>query len=75
MKIQILGTGCAKCRALGERVEQAVREAGVAAEIEKVTELDRIAEAGVMMTPALALDGRILAEGRVPSVEQIKAWL
>ncbi|MBN2339396.1 MAG: TM0996/MTH895 family glutaredoxin-like protein [Acidobacteria bacterium] len=75
MKIQILGTGCPKCRKLAESAEEAARELGVEHEIEKVTEIDRIMAFGVMMTPALAVDGEVKAVGKVPSVEEIKKML
>ncbi|MEW6548443.1 MAG: thioredoxin family protein [Spirochaetota bacterium] len=71
MKVQILGTGCAKCRLLEEHARQAVAAAGVAADIEKITSIDDIMEMGVMMTPALAVDGTVKSAGRVLSVDQI----
>ena len=71
-KIQILGTGCAKCKKLAERAEQAAKELGVDYEIEKVTDIIQIARFGVMMTPALALDGHVKSSGRVLGVEEIK---
>ena len=75
MKIQVLGTGCQKCKLLGEHTQQAVEQLGLAAEITKVTELREIMALGVMMTPALAVDGVIQVSGRVPSAEEIKKWL
>ena len=75
MKLQILGMGCAKCSALAQRAEQAIREAGVDAQLEKVTEVAEIARFGVMSTPALAIDGEVKAAGRIPSVDEIKRWL
>jgi small redox-active disulfide protein 2 len=75
MKIQILGTGCPKCRKLAESAEEAARQLGVEHEIEKVTEIDKIMAFGVMMTPALAVDGEVKAVGKVPSVEEIKKML
>ena len=74
-KIEILGTGCAKCSRLFANVEQAVKDLGIAAEVVKVEDLDAIVESGVMMTPALFIDGEIVAEGRVPPVDEIKAML
>ncbi len=71
MKIEILGTGCPKCRQLTANVEAAVRELGIQAEIDKVTEIDRIAEYGVMMTPALAVDGKVVSSGKVLSKDEI----
>lgn len=75
MKVQILGTGCAKCKALTANAEQAVQELGVNAEIEKVEGLADIARMGAMMTPALAVDGQVRSSGRPLSVDQVKAIL
>jgi len=75
MKIQILGTGCPKCKQLTANVEQAVADLDLDAEIDKITDLQDIMEAGVMMTPALAIDGEVKAAGKVLSVDQIKELL
>jgi len=75
MKIQILGPGCPKCKALTENVEQAVRAAGVNAEIEKVTSIQEIMKFGVMMTPALAIEGKVVAYGKVLSPNEIVSLL
>jgi small redox-active disulfide protein 2 len=75
MKIQILGTGCAKCIKLAHNAEEAVKEAGVAAEVEKVTDLNKIMDYGVMMTPGLVVDGQVKSVGKVLSVEEIKKLL
>jgi small redox-active disulfide protein 2 len=74
-KIQILGTGCAKCAKLTENAEKAAKEAGIEAEVEKVTDIKKIMEFGVMMTPGLAVDGEVKAVGKVLSVEEIKKLL
>ena len=74
-KIQILGTGCPKCKKMTEAAEQAAKEMGIAYEIEKVTDIQKIMEFGVMMTPDLVIDGKIKVMGRVPSVEEIKGML
>ena len=74
-KIQILGTGCPKCRKLAEETERAARELGLEYELEKVTDINAIMSFGVMMTPALAVDGKVKVSGRVPSVEDLKALL
>jgi len=74
-KLQILGTGCPKCKKLAEVTEQAAKELGGDFEIEKVTEVREIMKFGVMMTPALAVDGEVKAAGRVLSVEDIKKLL
>jgi len=74
-KIQILGTGCPKCKALTQNAEAAAKEMGVECQIEKVTEINEIMKFGVMMTPALAIDGQVKVVGKVLSPEQIKAML
>lgn len=75
MKIQILGTGCAKCMKLTENAQEAAKQAGVEFEIEKVTDIKKIMDFGVMMTPALAIDGQVKTVGKVLSVEEIKKLL
>ena len=74
-KIQILGTGCAKCAKLTENAERAAEELGVEAEVEKVTDIKKIMEFGVMMTPGIAIDGAVKVVGKVLSVEEIKKLL
>jgi small redox-active disulfide protein 2 len=74
-KLQILGTGCPKCQKLGEIAERAARELGIEYEMEKVQEIDKIMGFGVMMTPALVVDGEVKVSGKVPSVEEIKGML
>lgn len=74
-RIEVLGTGCAKCKKLKEACDRAVQELGVDAEIVKVEDINKIMEFGVMMTPALAIDGQVKVAGKVPSVDQIKAYL
>lgn len=75
MKIQILGTGCPKCKTLTANAEKAVAELGVQVEIEKVTDIKEIMAFGVMMTPALAIDGVVKSTGHLLSPEQIKKLL
>ena len=75
MIIKILGTGCAKCKKLEENARQAISEAGIDATIEKVTDLDKIMDYGVMMTPALMIDDIVLASGKLLSVSDIKALI
>ncbi len=75
MKIEILGTGCPRCRILAANVEKAVLESGVDAEIVKVTQLKDIMNYGVMLTPALAVDGTVKVAGKVLSVEEIKKFI
>ncbi|MDI9546562.1 MAG: thioredoxin family protein [Chloroflexota bacterium] len=74
-KLQILGSGCAKCKKLAEHVEAAAQALGIDYELEKVTELDDILSFGVMTTPALAVDGEVKTAGRVPSVEALKVLI
>ena len=73
--IQILGTGCPKCRTLAANAEAAVRAAGVEAKIEKVEKIAEIMKFGVMMTPALVLDGQVKSVGKVLSADDIRALL
>ena len=75
MNILVIGPGCQKCKLLAEHTEQAVAELGIVAEITKVTDLKQIMALGVMMTPALAVNGTIKVAGRVPSAEEIKKLL
>ena len=71
-KLQILGTGCPKCIKLTEHAETAAKELGVDYEIEKVTNINDIMNFGVMMTPALVVDGEVKVVGKVSSVDEIK---
>ena len=71
-KIQILGTGCPKCKKLAENAEAAAKELGMKYQLEKVTELNEIMKFGVMVTPALAVDGQVKMVGKVPSPEELK---
>lgn len=73
--VQILGTGCPKCEKLKKNAEQAIQELGVAAQIEKVTDITKITQFGVMMTPALAVDGQVKVVGKVASPDEIKGFL
>jgi small redox-active disulfide protein 2 len=75
MKIEILGTGCPKCKKLTQNVEEAVKELNIEAEILKVVNIDEIMNYGVMMTPALAIDGEVKAAGKVAGKEEIKGIL
>ncbi|NQU79884.1 TM0996/MTH895 family glutaredoxin-like protein [Candidatus Woesearchaeota archaeon] len=75
MKIEILGTGCPKCKQLEENARKALELAGKKAEIVKVTEIDKIVEYGVMSTPAIVIDGEVKSYGQVADVEDIKEWL
>ncbi len=75
VELKILGTGCPKCRLLTEQTERAARELGLDYELEKVTELEKIFEFGVVATPALAVDGEIRVSGHVPPLARLKELL
>jgi len=75
MNILVIGPGCAKCKMLAQSTEQAVKELGITAEINKITDLKQIMALGVMMTPALAVNGTVKVVGKVPSVAEIKTLL
>lgn len=75
IKLQILGTGCPKCKKLAENVEAAVKALGIEYEIEKVTDINEIMKFGIMMTPALAVDSKVKVVGKVISVEEIKSLI
>lgn len=74
-KLQILGTGCPKCKKLAENTEAAAKDLGIEYEIEKVTDINEIMNFGVMMTPALAIDGEVKVVGKVLSPDEIKKML
>ena len=72
MKIEILGVGCPKCKQLTVNAEAALKELNIVADISKITDIDKITDYGVMMTPALAVDGVVVSAGKVLSKEEIK---
>ncbi len=74
-KLQILGTGCPKCKKLAENAEAAAKALGIEYELEKVTDINEIMKFGVMMTPALAVDGEVKVVGKVPEAEAIESML
>ena len=74
-KLQVLGTGCPKCRKLAENAETAAKALGIEYELVKVTEINDIMQFGVMMTPALAVDGEVKVVGKVPTADEIGPWL
>ena len=71
-KIQILGMGCAKCSKLYSAAEAAAKELGIEYEMEKINDIDKITDMGVMMTPALAINGEVKFAARVPGIEELK---
>jgi len=73
--LQVLGPGCPKCQKLKEHAETAVKELGIEASVEKITDITQITDFGVMMTPALVVDGEVKVVGKVPSTEEIKQML
>ncbi len=75
MKIEILGMGCVKCKNLYENAKKAVVEKGIQADVVKVEDMDKITDYGVMMTPALVVNGQVKTSGKVPSIEEIKKWI
>ncbi|MDY0402315.1 thioredoxin family protein [Sulfurovum sp.] len=75
MKIEILGTGCAKCKALEEAVKQAVAQSGKFAQIEKVEDIMKIMEYQVVSTPGLVIDGKVVSTGKLLSVDEIVALI
>ena len=74
-KIQVLGTGCPKCKKLAEAAEEAAKSLGIEYEMEKVTDIKKIMSFGVMITPALAIDGKVKAAGKIPSRVEIINWI
>ena len=75
MEIKVLGPGCARCQQTAEHVKEAVEESGIKANIEKVTDAMEIAGYGVFGTPAVVIDGDVKCVGKIPSKEEIRAWL
>jgi small redox-active disulfide protein 2 len=75
MDIKVLGPGCPRCKATEQNVKEAVAESGVAANVEKVTDTMKIAAYGVFGTPAVVVDGEVKSVGKIPSKEEVKAWI
>jgi small redox-active disulfide protein 2 len=75
MQIKVLGPGCLNCKTLEKSVLTALAELGVAASVEKVTDIKKIMEFRVLSTPGLVIDGKVVCSGRVPRLEEIKAWI
>jgi len=75
MEIKVLGTGCAKCKTLEKQTIEAVNQLGLDADVIKVEDITEIMKMGVMTTPALVVDGKVLVKGKVPSISDIKDLL
>ena len=75
MEIKVLGPGCKKCEKTEKLVKEAIAEAGIAAEVEKVTDMMKIAGYGVFGTPAVVVDGEVKSVGKVPKKKEIISWL
>lgn len=75
MEIKVLGPGCPKCEQTEKLVKEAVQESGVEATVTKIKDVMEIAKHGVFMTPAVVVDGEVKSVGKVPSKENIKAWI
>jgi small redox-active disulfide protein 2 len=75
MEIKILGPGCPKCTQTAKIVKDTLAETGAAVDVEKVTDVMRIAGYGVMVTPAVVVDGEVKSVGKIPSKEEVKSWL
>jgi small redox-active disulfide protein 2 len=75
MDIKVLGPGCARCKATEQNVKEALVEAGVAANVEKVTDMLKIASYGVFGTPAVVVDGEVKSVGKIPNKEEVKKWI
>jgi len=74
-KVEILGPGCPKCKLVEKRVKETTEELRIDAEVKKITDMGEIVERGVMVTPAVIVDGNVKSEGRIPTKEEIEKWL
>jgi small redox-active disulfide protein 2 len=75
MDIKILGPGCPRCGELERRAKNALTELNIAADVEKVSDIKKIMEYGILSTPGLVIDGKVKSSGRIPRPEEIKAWI
>lgn len=75
MKIEVLGMGCARCNKLEQQVHEALKELSIEAEVEKVSDLDKISSYGVLMTPGLVINGKVLCSGKIPAMADLKNWI
>jgi small redox-active disulfide protein 2 len=75
MEVKVVGPGCPKCDMVEERVKGVLAGLGIAADIEKITDIRRMISSGILATPGLIINGRIVSQGRIPRVEDIEAWI
>ena len=75
MKIEVLGTGCSKCKKTKEIIEKVLKQSGIEAEVVKVEDIEKIMSYGVMVTPAVVIDGEVKLAGKVPDEKDIKKWI
>lgn len=75
MKIEVLGTGCPRCKEVEKRVMDVLAETGIAADVEKVTDIRKFAQMGILSTPGLVINGKVKAQGKIPSKDEVKKWL
>jgi len=75
MKIVILGPGCPRCHEVEKRTKTALAELGIAADVEKVSDIKKIMEYNILGTPGLVIDGKVVSSGKIPRLEEIKAWI
>jgi small redox-active disulfide protein 2 len=75
MEVKVLGMGCPKCKEVEKRAVNVLAELGLTADVEKITDIKKIMEYGIMATPGLVINGKVKCSGRIPRPEQIKAWL
>jgi len=75
MKIKVLGPGCPKCGEVEKRVKDALAGLNVAADVEKITDIKKMMSFGILATPGLVINGKVKSTGRIPRIEEIKAWI
>lgn len=73
--LQVLGTGCARCKALQAAAEAAAQQAGIEYTIEKITDINQMMQFGIMATPALAIDGKVVVQGGIPSAAKLREMI
>lgn len=75
MRIEVLGTGCSKCEKTKDTIEKVLKETGVEAQVIKVEDIEKIMSYGVMVTPAVVIDGEVKITGKIPSEKEIRKWI